>query len=110
MSKKEVTIILEADFPNDWIEKFLRARLQHDKVFIHKVIINNSVTKERSSKYPFRNMKVGDSYIYPKVYTRENQIFAANAAGSFARNSKDCQHYKFTTKKDGNQIIITRIK
>ena len=108
--KKEVTIILQADFPNDWIENFLRARLQHDKVFIQSITILNNIEKKRRTKYNFREMKIGDNFIFPKEFTRENQLLAAAAAGSFARNSRDCKHYKFTTKKDGNQIIITRIQ
>ncbi|UII80033.1 hypothetical protein [Flagellimonas sp. CMM7] len=62
-------------------------------------------------KYPWRGMKVGDSFIWPKNYTRMEMNKASNAGRNFCKGSKDCKDWKFSTRKvDGNKIRIWRIR
>lgn len=58
-------------------------------------------------KYPFREMKVGDSFII-NDYSRLSMQKAGNAARNFAK--KAGLNIKFCSRKEGDKIRIFRIK
>ena len=68
----------------------------------------------RSLNYPWRDQKVGDSFIAVERHTfldmRSEQQHLGNAARNFCKKSPDCQDWKFSTKQVPEGIMITRIK
>ncbi len=67
--------------------------------------------QHRPCIYPFREMKVGDSFLYDKPYSRSNMSNFSNNARNWKNQSPDCKHYLFTLRKiEGNKIRIWRIR
>lgn len=52
----------------------------------------------RATKYPFGLMEVGDSYVWPREYTREEMRNAYSAANGWAKNYTP--RPKFSTSKE----------
>lgn len=65
--------------------------------------------RQGRKKYPFREIEVGDSVLF-KNYSKERMTFISNSGRAFAAKSGDCTHYKFLTRKEGNNIRIWRVK
>ena len=62
------------------------------------------------SKYPWRQMKKGDSFVYGE-YTRENMRRIAASARSWKLKSGDCTDWEFICRKTkDNEVRIWRIK
>ncbi len=60
-------------------------------------------------KYPFGDMKINDSFIINKEYSRENMMVAGNAARAWNKQ-KGFDRVFSTRKTKNNQIRIWRIK
>lgn len=79
----------------------------------YKIEKNIPVPKKRTGgvvKYPFSEMKVGDSFLADKNYSRKLMARYSNAARNYARQSKENNHFKFTIRKTEEGIRIWRIK
>ncbi len=72
--------------------------------------IDREIKIPNVGKYPFREMKVGDSFLFNEDYTRHSMTKISNAGRAFAYKSKDCSHYKFCVRKEGDKIRIWRIE
>ncbi len=72
--------------------------------------IDREIKIPNVGKYPFREMKVGDSFLFNEDYSRRAMTKISNAGRNFKNASKDCQHYKFATRKVDNKIRIWRIE
>ena len=78
---------------------------------IDKNIEIPSPSPGRKSKYPWRKMEIGDSFLFHKEYTRLNMTCAYSAANNFRIKSRDCKKWKFAVRKSGEVgIRIWRIK
>lgn len=61
--------------------------------------------------YPWREMEIGDSFLFDKDYTIPNMRSKSNAAINFCYKSKGCKEWKFAVRKvEDNKIRIWRIK
>lgn len=60
--------------------------------------------------YPWREMSVGDSFIYGE-YSRKGMTKASNCARNWVSKSNDCTDWKFSCRKtEDNKIGIWRIQ
>lgn len=76
---------------------------------INTVII--SKYKKYQGKYPFDKMSVGDSFLWPKKYSRSTLIYASNCARNFCKKNDNCKNWKFSCRKWGNdRLRIWRVK
>lgn len=67
------------------------------------------VSRNDSTKFPFKEMNVGDSFIICDDYSYENQVKFGNLARSWARTYNPL--WKFSLRReDGCKIRIWRIK
>jgi hypothetical protein len=67
-------------------------------------------TRNRIGKYPFPNMKVGDSFIFSEIYSLKLLQHISAAARAWAKSSRN-NGWKFSARKtDNNKIRIWRIK
>lgn len=71
---------------------------------------NIPITKHiRKSKYPFKDMDIGDSFIISEEYSDHELRLKSNAARRWLKSSGT--NYKFTLRKtEDNKIRIWRIK
>lgn len=68
-------------------------------------------SKTRKTKYPWRDMEVGDSFLWPRPFSTGEQTKAVGTANSFCKRSPDCKDWKFSCRKtDDDKIRIFRIK
>jgi hypothetical protein len=65
--------------------------------------------KQTCKKYPFREMEIDDSFLVEN-YSRGKMNNILSAGRNFAAKSGDCTHYKFATRKEGNNIRIWRVE
>lgn len=73
------------------------------------------INKRRPCKYPWRDMKVGDTFLFKpdtgdKKEMRSYQQIAGTTARNFCRKSPDCKKWRFTTKRTKEGIVLKRIK
>ncbi len=62
------------------------------------------------TKYPFKQMEIGDSIIISEVYSRHEMALKGNAARNWANKSQHCKKWRFSLcKTDEGKIMITRI-
>lgn len=61
-------------------------------------------------KYPFQHMIIGDSFLFDEKYTRHTMTKISTAGRAWAKQSRNCKHYKFLVRKVDNNIRIWRIK
>ena len=77
-----------------------------------KYKIEKGIKMERPktcSKYPFRDMSVGDSIIVSKIYSRDAMTKYSNASRNFGK--KQTPIMKFSLRKvEGGAIRLWRIK
>lgn len=71
--------------------------------------------KEHKTKYPFPDMKVGDSFLWPKRYSRQESKNCYCAAANWVNRMKfydeTGKDWKFSVRKvEGNRIRIWRVK
>ncbi len=94
------------------IEYFTREKINKTKLSLSK--LSDDYTRPDIKcgyppKYPFRNMKVGDSFIWKDDYSRYNMAVAGNAARAWGKIQKPPR--KFSTRKtEDNKIRIWRIE
>ncbi len=78
---------------------------------IDKNIEIPSPSPGRKPKYPFREMGIGDSFLFSTTYSRLNMTNAYSIAYNFCKKSQDCKDRKHVVRKtEGNKIRIWRIK
>lgn len=67
--------------------------------------------EESKRKYPFKEMKVGDTITFPN-YSRLNMSYYANAFRAWARyrEMKGEERRMVSAKKVNDTIVLTRIK
>ena len=65
----------------------------------------------RKVKYPFRQMEVGDSFLYEEPFSQAAQAKLHSCAYAFKKNNPEKKNWKFTVRKvEGDKIRVWRIK
>jgi len=67
-------------------------------------------SKGRERILPIREMEIGDSILLECEYTRIKHASFLNSFRNFSKKSKDCNHYKFLSRKVNNGIRVWRIE
>lgn len=75
---------------------------------IEKGILLNIPKRKTYMKYPFREMNIGDSFIF-KEYTRTNMSLASNCARNWGKKQNPVKTF-CVRKTDDNMIRIYRTK
>tara|TARA_R100001510_G_C7523136_1_gene117781 strand:- start:189 stop:449 length:261 start_codon:yes stop_codon:yes gene_type:complete len=62
------------------------------------------------SKYPWDDMEVGDSFVWPRPYSKKQASIAKSISNSYCKRNPNGFGKEFTTGKCGNKLRLWRIK
>ena len=116
----EIKILMDSSFSEDTLKNLVTSALNQNGLYFKEIHMNKfnmeGPKKKRNlqgrpNKYPFREMRVGDQYVFSTKYTRYLMNLACSAARNWAKKSGNCTDRKFRVHKgEFNNVIITRVK
>lgn len=102
LAKNEIAFRLEKQKIKN---KMMKQAGMENKFKIEKGVEIPDIKMERKTKYPFRKMDTGDSFVFSS-YSTQNLRKATNTANAFSRKNPT---YKFVCRKKDDTVRIFRI-